>query len=59
MEPVMFMPTTLAGHMAKHCNRVVNSPDENNKIGGVYRNLCFGHNEAFWAVLGPGPGPPE
>ena len=30
MEPVVFMPTTLAGHVAKHCNHVVNSPDENN-----------------------------
>ena len=37
MELVMFMPTTLAGHMAKHCNHVVNSPDENKfNIGGVY-----------------------
>ena len=35
MEPVVFMPTTLAGHVAKHCNQVVNSLDENN-IGGVY-----------------------
>ena len=38
MEPVVFMPITLAGHVAKHCNHVVNSPDENNNIGGVY--LC-------------------
>ena len=37
MEPVMFMPATLAGHMAKHCNHMVNSPDENNNIGGVYK----------------------
>ena len=36
MESVVFMPTALAGHMAKHCNNVVNSPDENNNIGGVY-----------------------
>ena len=36
MEPVAFMPTTLAGHVAKHCNHVVNSQDENNNIGGVY-----------------------
>ena len=36
MESVVFMPTTLAGHVAKHCNHVVNSPDENNNIGGVY-----------------------
>ena len=36
MEPVVFMPTTLASHVAKHCNHVVNSPDENNTIGSVY-----------------------
>ena len=36
MEPVVFMPTTLAGHVAKHCNHMVNSLDENNNIGGVY-----------------------
>ena len=38
----MFMPTTLGGHVAKHCNHVVNSPDENNNIGGVYReHICM------------------
>ena len=37
MEPVVFMPTALAGHMAKHCNHVVSSPDENNNTGGVYK----------------------
>ena len=37
MEPVMFMPATLVGHMPKHCNHVVNSPDENNNIGCVYK----------------------
>ena len=36
MEPVVFMPTALAGHVAKHCYLVVNSPDENNNIGGLY-----------------------
>ena len=36
MEPVVFMPTMLASHVAKHCNHVVNSPDENNNIGSVY-----------------------
>ena len=36
MEPVVFMPTMLAGHVAKYCNHMVNSPDENNNIGGVY-----------------------
>ena len=36
MEPAVFMPTTLAGYVAKHFNHVVNSPDENNNIGGVY-----------------------
>ena len=37
MELVVFMPTTLACHVAKHCNHVVvNSPDENNNIGSVY-----------------------
>ena len=37
MEPVVFMPAMLAGHMAKHCNHMVNSPDENNNTGGVYK----------------------
>ena len=37
MEPVAFMPTTLAGHVAKHSNHRVNIPDETNNIGGVYR----------------------
>ena len=37
MELLMFMPTTLVGHVAKHCNHAVNIPDENNIIGGVYR----------------------
>ena len=36
MEPVMFMPATLASHVAKQCNHVVHSLDENNNIGGVY-----------------------
>ena len=36
MEPVVFMPATLASHVAKHCNHVANSPDENNNIGGVH-----------------------
>ena len=36
IEPVAFMPTTLAGHMAKHFNHMVNSQDENNNIGVVY-----------------------
>ena len=35
MEPVLFMPTKLAGHVVKHCNHIVSSPDENNNIGGV------------------------
>ena len=39
MEPVVFMPTAVAGHVAKHCYHVVNSPDENNNIGGVYQFL--------------------
>ena len=30
------MPTTLAGHVAKHYNHVDSSPDENNNIGDVY-----------------------
>ena len=34
-KPVVFMPTTLAGHVAEHCNHVVNNPDEKNNIGGV------------------------
>ena len=36
MERVVFMPTTLADHVPKHCYHVVNSPDENNNTGGVY-----------------------
>ena len=36
MELDVFMPIALAGHVAKHYNQVVNSPDENNNIGGVY-----------------------
>ena len=40
MEPVVFMSTTLAGHVAKHCNYVVNSLDESNNIGGVYGKNC-------------------
>ena len=32
MEPEMSMPITLIGHVAKHCNHVVNSSDENNNI---------------------------
>ena len=40
MEPVVFMPTKLAGHVAKDCNHVVNSPGENTNIGGVvYQTL--------------------
>ena len=34
----MFMPITLIRHVAKHCNHVVNSPDENNYIV-VYATL--------------------
>ena len=41
MEPVVFMPTTLAGHMAKHCNHMVNNWDENNNIGGVYKKAVI------------------
>ena len=37
MELVVFTPTTLVGHMAKHCKHMVSSPDENSNIGGVYR----------------------
>ena len=33
------MPTTLAGHVAKHCSHVLNSPDENNNIGGVHTDV--------------------
>ena len=32
----MFMPITLAGHVTRHRNHVVNSLDENNNIGSVY-----------------------
>ena len=32
----MFMPIMLISQMEKHCNHVVNSPDENNIIGVVY-----------------------
>ena len=39
MEPVVFMLTMLAGPVAKHCNHVVNTPDENNNIDSVYRIL--------------------
>ena len=35
----MFMPITLFSHLAKHCNQVANSPDENNNIGAVYTIL--------------------
>ena len=40
MEPAVFMPTTFASHVAKHCSHVVNSLDENNNIGGVYKSNC-------------------
>ena len=32
----MFLPSTIFGHMAQHCNHVVSSPDENNSIKKVY-----------------------
>ena len=51
------MPTTLAGQVPKHCNYVVNSPDENNNIGGVYTATPFledyeqvyiGHTDSYY-----------
>ena len=36
MKPEVFMPIMLNSHVAKHCNQVANSPDENNNIGIVY-----------------------
>ena len=50
MEPVVFMPTALAGHVAKHCNHMVSSPDENNNIGGVYC-ITLMHNVPLFAFL--------
>ena len=36
MEPVVLMPAALAGHAAKYCNHMVNSPDEITNTGDVY-----------------------
>ena len=38
-EPEMFVPTTIIGQVAKHCNHEVESLDENNNIKKVY-NYC-------------------
>ena len=44
-------PTTLASHVAKHCNHVVNSPDENNYIGDVYKYSFFPLAIVQWNAL--------
>ena len=32
----MFLPSTIFGHVALHCNHVFSSPDENNNIKKAY-----------------------
>ena len=39
IEPEMFVPTIIIGYMAKYCNNMVSSLDENNYIKNVYRSL--------------------
>ena len=36
MEPEVFLPTKLQGHVTKHCSHVVNNPGINNNIECVY-----------------------
>ena len=36
MEPEMFLPSTIIGHVTWYCYHVVSSPDENNNIKKVY-----------------------
>ena len=35
MEPEIFVPTKIIGHVALYCNHVVSSVDENNSIKNV------------------------
>ena len=51
MEPEVFMPATLIGHVAKYCNHVVNSPDENN-IVVVYMVDNNHIHSSIWTCLG-------
>ena len=43
----MFLPSTIFGHMAYHCNHVVSSPDENNNIKMVYIYKQEAHGPQF------------
>ena len=36
MEPEMFLPSTIIGHVTLYYNHVVSSPDGNNNIKKVY-----------------------
>ena len=36
MEPEVFLPSTIIGHVTQYCNHVVSSPDKNNNIKKVY-----------------------
>ena len=45
------MPITLISHMAKHCNHVANSPDENNNIGAVYS--CETKASVYFTLVRP------
>ena len=47
MEPEMFLPSTIFGHVAKHFNYVVSSPNENNNIKKVYRFIKY----ASWVYV--------
>ena len=35
MEPEVFLPSTIIGHVTQYCNHVVSSPDKNNNIKKV------------------------
>ena len=37
VEPEVFLPSTIIGHVTKYCNHVVSSPNKNNDIKMVYR----------------------
>ena len=51
MEPKVIMPVTLKGHVAKHCNNMVNSLDENKNIVGVYSYIVSVVILYQWIIL--------
>ena len=61
MEPEMFLPSTVLGHVTKYCNHMVSSQDENNNIKKVYwwgeklsppqNNFFDSHKVYLWRII--------